>query len=124
METFIRQGESCLLKVRLHDDTGQPVDLNGADLLDARAQLFVNGVAQDPVFSLNPQAGEEVMESDVSESNFLLIALKREHSAAYPVGQLKAVVLVRTDDPRFPTGYTQEYEAQVGKIVRGLLKDA
>lgn len=125
MEQIIKQGEDALLEIQLKHDDGTPVELsaNNYDLfVDIKAAIWV-GTQSLTELALNPTPPEDVLETHLTQTDTVLIPIRKANSKNYPVGILRVVVVVVWMDARFNPGRHEEFEIVVGKIVRGLGKD-
>lgn len=125
MEQIIKQGEDVLLEVRLRRDDGTPVELSATSyplFVDIKAAIWV-GTQSLTELALNPTPPEDVLETHLTQTDTVLIPIRKNNSKNYPIGILRAVVVVVWDDARFNPGRHEEFDIVVGKIVRGLGKD-
>lgn len=125
MEQIIKQGEDVLLEVRLTRDDGTPVELSATSyplFVDIKAAIWVGNQSLTEL-ALNPTPPEDVLETHLTQTDTVLIPIRKNNSKNYPIGILRVVVVVVWDDARFNPGRHEEFTVMIGKIIKGLGKD-
>lgn len=118
-----KQGEDLILEIQVLDCNNQKVDLSGASKI--RVGLFVkNRIVNKYLDSTleSPISGYGEVLVNTTDNTKLDVYITREQSAAFPLGDMTATVLIETPDVDLDN-IAVEYTYPVASVSKGYLKD-
>lgn len=116
--TIIKQGEDSVVSLQIFDRSGVAINLSA--MPGIKAFIKVNDIEQPKRYSLTPATGEGELDVNGTVTNQVDIILERTETAAYPIGIMKAVVLVSKTDSTFSDGNkVSEYSGKIGAVQLG-----
>lgn len=100
-----------------------PVVLNPTEVNQIVSVLLV-GNLEVARYSLNPIAGHGTLELHPTQNNSINIMVERSQSRTFPVsGVLRVSTVVQFVDAEFPNGRHEEFNVNIGRIIKGETKD-